>query len=268
MLSEQDWAQFERDGYLWLGQVVTDDELHALQARMDAIMLGQVRYAGMFFQLDSATGVYSDVPGGGAWAGPTLHYRKIETLERDALFLRYMQHPVFRAITHRVYGENVSIYRAMFMNKPAQRGTVLPYHQDAGTQWGLDRDPKITVWTALDDATIANGCMQVIPGSHKHGLFSEHGHTITPEQEAAFARDEDSVYLEARAGEAILLDNLMLHRSGVNTIDCPRRAFSVCYMDGATRSVRNPEHRFPPIFGEGALCPEEALPDESEAVCG
>lgn len=261
MLTEQDWIQFETEGYLRLGQVASDDELCAMQTRMDEIMLGKVRYEGMFFQLDSASGVYADVPGGGAWAGPALDYRKIETLERDEHFLRYMQHPAFRAITRRVYGENVSIFRAMFMNKPALRGTVLPYHQDGGSQWGLDRNPLITVWTALDDATIENGCMQVIPGSHKHGLFSERGHTITPEQEAQFAREEDSIYLEAKAGEAILLHNWLLHRSGVNTIVRPRRAFAVCFMDAATRRVRDLEFRFPQIFGEGALRVEDAHPD-------
>jgi hypothetical protein len=262
MLSDREWAQFERDGYLRLGQVATDDELRAMQARIDDIMLGRVRYDGLYFQLDSETGAYGDVGPGGEWAGPTLNYRKIELFGRDELFLRYMQRPLFREITRRVYGENVSIYRAMFMNKPANRGTVLPYHQDAGTQWRLDRDPLITVWTALDDSTIANGCMQVIPGSHRLGLFSEHGHTITAEQEAQYARDEDAVYLEAKAGEAILLNNLMLHRSGVNTLDGPRRAFSVCYMHADTRSTINPEtRRFPVIFGEGALRPEEVLPD-------
>ena len=254
MLSEQDWERFEREGYLSLGQVATDDELTALQTRIDEIMLGKVCYSGMYFQLDSATGVYSDVPQtDGKWAGATLDYRKIETLEQDPLFLAYMQHPVFRQITRRVYGEDVAIYRAMFMNKPAGRGTLLPYHQDGGTQWGLDRNPLITLWTALDPATIANGCMQVVPGSHKHGLFSERGHTITAEQEATYARDEDSVYLEAKAGEVILLHNWLLHRSGVNTIDISRRAFSVCYMEGATRAVRNPTVVFPQIFGADAL---------------
>ncbi|HLK61117.1 MAG TPA: phytanoyl-CoA dioxygenase family protein, partial [Chthonomonadaceae bacterium] len=145
-----EWTQFERDGYLRLGHVANADELCALQARIDEIMLGQVRYEGMYFQLDTETGVYADVGPGGSWAGPTLAYRKIERLEQDPLFLRYMQHPTFREITRRVYGEEVAIYRAMFMNKPAHRGTVLPYHQDGGSQWGLDRNPLITIWTALD----------------------------------------------------------------------------------------------------------------------
>jgi phytanoyl-CoA hydroxylase len=259
LISSKEWEQFDQDGYLVLGKVASDAEMEALGTRMDEIMLGRVRYEGMYFQLDSETGVYGDVPSGGQWAGSTLNYRKIEVLEKDPVFLAYMQHPVFREITRRVYGENVAIYRAMFMNKPAHRGTVLPYHQDGGTQWSLTMNPLITVWTALDDATVENGCMQVIPGSHKLGLLSERGHTITPEQEAEYCRDEASVYLEAPAGTAILLHNWLLHRSGVNTIDRSRRAFSVCYMDAATRHARNAEHRFPVIFGEGALRPEAAV---------
>jgi phytanoyl-CoA hydroxylase len=256
MLSEREWAQFERDGYLMLGQVISEAEREALGRRMDDIMLGRVRYEGMPCQLDSESGLYADVPVGGEWAGPTLNYRKIEQLEKDPLFLAYIQHPVFREITRRVYGENVAIYRAMFMNKPARRGTHLPYHQDGGPGFALTRDPVVTVWTALDDAMVENGCMQVIPGSHRLGLLSERGHTLTPEREAQYCRDEVSVYLEAPAGTATLLHNLLLHRSGVNPTGRPRRAVSVCYLDGATRHTRKPEHRFPLVFGEGALRPE------------
>jgi len=259
VLSAAQWKQFERDGYLVLGQVASDVEMAALGRRMDEIMLGRVRYEGMYFQLDSESGDYGDVPSGGGWVKSTLSYRKIEVLEKDPLFLAYLQHPVFREIARRVYGENVAIYRAMFMNKPARRGTILPYHQDGGTQWSLSINPLITVWTALDDSTVENGCVQIIPGSHKLGLLSERGHTITPEQEAAYCQDEQSVFLEAPAGTAILLHNWLLHRSGVNTIDRPRRAFSVCYMDAATRNTRSPEHRFPTVFGAGALRPAEAV---------
>ena len=65
MLSKAQWAQFERDGYLVLGQVISDAELEALGRRMDDIMLGRYRYEGMYFQLDSETGAYGDVPSGG-----------------------------------------------------------------------------------------------------------------------------------------------------------------------------------------------------------
>jgi phytanoyl-CoA hydroxylase len=258
MFTQAERQEWDERGYLYLGQVASDALLAAMQQRIDDLMMGRIPNDAIWFQLDSDSGVYSDVPGGGKWAGATLNYRKIEALERDPVFLEYIQLPKFRAITEAVYGPDVAIYRSMFMNKPAQKGTILPYHQDAGSQWRLSKDPVMTIWTALDDATIAKGCMQVIPGSHKLGLLSEHGHTITPEQEAQYARDENSVYLEAKAGEAILLNNLMLHRSGVNSEDTPRRAFSVCYMDADTRSTVD-GRSYPKVFGEGALRVEEAV---------
>lgn len=255
MFTAEQRAAWERDGYVRLGRVADDAQLAALQQRIDDIMLGRVPNDKIWFQLDSETGKYEDVPStDGRWCGPTLAYRKIEKLETDPIFLAYIQHPLFREITRQLIGEEVTIFRAMFMNKPARRGTVLPYHQDAGSQWGLDRQPYVTIWTALDDATIENGCVQIIPGSHKLGLFSEYGHTITPEQEAKYARDEDSVYLEAKAGEVFLLHNLLLHRSGVNRTDRPRRAFSVVYLDAATRVVKG-NRVLPKVFGEGALTP-------------
>lgn len=253
MLTDEQLRFYDENGYLRLGRILSEDELRALQRRIDDIMLGRVVYEGMFFQLDSETGRYGDLAGGG-YAGPTLNYRKIQDLERDPLFLAFMQAPLFREITRRLVGENVSCFRAMFMNKPARRGTVLPYHQDGGSQWGLDRERFVTVWTALDPATRANGCVQIVPGSHKLGLLSERGHTITPEQEAEHAKEEDSLFLEAEPGESILLHNYVLHRSGINPSGQSRRAFSVVYMDAATRRVEDGS-TFPVIFGEGALVP-------------
>jgi hypothetical protein len=120
-------------GYLRLGKLISDEELAALQQRIDDIMLGNVFYENMMFQLDSKTGVRTDNPRASVGhKGSTLKYRKIQDLERDPLFLTYMQYPLFREITHHYIGEDVSIFRAMFMNKPAHRGTVLPWHQDVG----------------------------------------------------------------------------------------------------------------------------------------
>ena len=148
-------------------------------------------------------------------------------------------------------GEDVSIFRAMFMNKPAEQGTVLPWHQDVGVGWGVDNNPITTVWTALDAATVENGCMQIVPGSHKHGVITEK-HFPSAEQLAECAPPGSEMDLVAEAGEAILLNNLLLHRSGLNSTGQPRRAFSTAYMDGASRSVRTGQ-RYPMIFGEGAL---------------
>lgn len=250
------WAQYERDGYLKLGRLLGDADLSALQRRIDDIMLGRARidYDRVLMQLDSVTGKYNDAgPQTKGWKGATLAYRKIQDLELDPLFLAYMQRPIFRDICARVYGPDTPIacFRAMFMNKPARQGTWLPWHQDRWTH--LDRDPLITVWTALDPATIANGCVQVIAGSHRHGLInsSHPSGFLTEEQAQRYAPADKVVHLELAAGEVVLLHNWLLHASDVNRTDIPRRAFSVCYMDGRARASNG--ETYPILFGEGAL---------------
>lgn len=250
-LTREQWDFYDQNGYLVLGETLPEDDLAALQERLDEIMLGRadVDYDRMLMQLDSETGRYEDtgVQSNG-WKGATLAYRKIQNLEHDPLFRNYLAQPLFREICAEVYGPDTPIacFRAMFMNKPANRGTILPWHQDAWTY--LDRQPEITVWTAIDPATIANGCVQVIPGSHKLGRVNpQHGSGyLTAEQAQRYCPEEEIVYLELAPGEAVLLHNWLLHRSDVNKTDIPRRGFSVCYMDARTQAANG--EVFTPLF--------------------
>lgn len=257
-ISSEQWAQYERDGYIKLGQVLSDADLAALQTRCDDIMLGKANldYDRIMMQLDSEDGAYENAPAQTkGFKGATLNYRKMQDLEYDPLFLEYMQRPVFKEICDYVYGPETPIaaFRAMFMNKPARRGTLLPWHQDRWTH--LDIDPLVTVWTALDPATIANGCVQIIPGSHKFGLINPaHGSGfLTPELAAQYAPDDKIEYMELKPGEVALLHNWLLHRSDTNTTDISRRAFSVCYMDGNTHASNGETYNI--MFGEGAMQP-------------
>jgi phytanoyl-CoA hydroxylase len=251
-LTDKQWNEYEEKGYLNLGKLLNDEDLERLRQRIDDIMLGKAacNYDQMLMQLDSENGKYEDagVQTKG-FKGATKNYRKIQDLEHDPEFLEYLKLPIFRSICARVYGEStpVSAFRAMFMNKPAKKGTWLPWHQD---RWNyLDKDPLLTAWTALDPATVANGCVQIIPGSHKLGLLNA-AHTsgfLTKELAAEYCPPEKVVHLELKAGEVAILHNWLLHASDVNTSDISRRAFSVCYMDGNTRDTRGKE-TFPGIF--------------------
>ena len=80
-------TEFEERGYVHLGRVLGEDSLRALQERIDAIMLGEVPYEHMRFQLDSEDGAYGNTPPETVGhKGPTLAYRKIMDLEQDPLF--------------------------------------------------------------------------------------------------------------------------------------------------------------------------------------
>lgn len=258
-LTEDEWSSFESDGYVLLGRVMDDEELARLGKRIDDIMLGtaDVDYERTMMQLDSD-------PERDGKPGPqskghkraTLAYRKIQGLEYDEDYLTYMQKPLMKHICEHVYSgaKSIGCFRAMFMNKPAHEGTELQWHQD---RWSdLDRDPKITLWAALNDATIANGCIKIVPGSHSDLINSEHGAGfLNQEQMDMVVAESEPEFLEMKAGEGVLLHNWMLHSSEVNSTDTPRRAFSVCYLDGDTVSSRGTQ--FPKIFGDGALTLEE-----------
>lgn len=238
-------------GWARLGPAAPPATIAALRARADAIMAGQTPRDGVFFQHDAPTGAYQDLRFGDGWIGPSPAYRKIEGLERDPVFLAWIGGDVARAIAGAAIDGPVAIARAVLWTKAAARardaggaiagGTELPWHQDGGRFWGLSAQPTLTVWTALDDAPVESGCVEVIPGTHHGGLATAEGGTIPDELTAP--RLAEVVALPARAGDVLLLHNLVWHRSRRNATAHPRRALSVCYMSAAitcTRKKRSP----------------------------
>jgi hypothetical protein len=194
----------------------------------------------MFYQLDNESGRYEELVYGRGWEGPSLNYRKIEKLERDPVFLAWIENPLFERIARGRIPGDLAIYRAILMSKRAEGGTNLPWHQDGGAFWGLDKDPELQIWTAIDDAPEEAGCVEIVPGTHD-GLATHLGGVVPPDKVAArFARQPppEIVPLPAKAGEAILIHNYAWHRSGVNRTQAPRRAISVCYIPATTRCQR------------------------------
>lgn len=231
-------AHWRALGWARLGVVASQEALDAMRTRADDIMMGRVVHDGLFFQRDSPTGRYEDLVFGRGWEGPSLGYRKIEKLEVDPIFRAWLENELFERVARAILGEAVALYRATLFTKSAKGGTVLPWHQDGGSFWGLDRDPELQIWTALDDTPPQSGCIEVVDASHLGGLATPLGGTIQPHVARERRAEERVVALPARAGEAILIHNYLWHRSGKNTTGQPRRAFTVAYIDAATRCTR------------------------------
>ena len=232
------FARFDAEGYAPLGKILTDDALSLLQTASDDLLLGRVKPEGMFFQLDSPTGKYDDVAFDTGWVGPRLDYRKVEKLEREPRFLALIENPLFAKIAHARIGPDVAIYRAVLWVKAPSGGTELPWHQDGGRFWGLDRAPTLQTWVALDDAPLDAGCVRVVPGSHRAGLVTEFGGQVADEVLARENAEARAVSLPVKAGEAMLLHNHTWHTSGLNRSGKIRRAVGICYMDAATKCTR------------------------------
>jgi hypothetical protein len=231
-------ADFERLGFARLGRVLDDAAVAALGARLDDLMSARVRYDGMFFQRDSPTGRYEDLRFGEGWQGPSPEYRKIEKLELDPLFRAFIDNPLYERIARARIDGPIALYRAVVFNKSARGGTALPWHQDGGVFWGVEPAPRLQIWTALDDCTVGGGCLEVLPGSHHAGLATPQGGVIVDEALRAADAERRALPLPARAGEALLIDNHLWHRSGMNTTQRRRSTFSICLLPASARCLR------------------------------
>lgn len=229
---------FAEHGYACLGRVMTDAGLDLLRSRAEELMLGRRVYTGMFFQMDSATGRHEDAPLGQGWVGPSLGYRKLEKLELDEAFLSWIQNPLYERIARRRIEGAISLYRCILFNKAAAGGSDIPWHQDGGRLWGLSEDPHLQIWTALDDAPLDGGCLEVVPGSHGWGLATALGGVVPPDRVAAVDAEARAVPLPVAAGESIMVHNVLWHRSKRTLTGRRRLGLSVCYMSAQTKCLR------------------------------
>lgn len=250
-LTPEEQGHFEEVGYLITRSLLHGEALRALQDEIDHIMLGtaDVRYDDLMMELDSPTEAKADYSPG--FKGATLSYKRIQHLDIAPVVRRYIQQPLFRDACARIYGEKtVSLFRAMLVNKLPGRGAVIGWHQDC---WNyLDTNPLLTVWTALDPANAESGGLRVLPGSHRQEHLSKEDSSgfLTEAMVEEYCRDREVVHLHVEPGDAVLLHNHLLHASDRNASARRRRAISVCYMDAATRNLRE-SVSYPVVFGPG-----------------
>ena len=90
-------------------------------------------------------------------------------IQWDARLHRIATHPRLLALVERLIEAQPGIFEDKALIKPPRVGREKPWHQDHA-YWNLPLDAHVvTVWIALDAATVDNGCLYVIPGSHREG---------------------------------------------------------------------------------------------------
>jgi ectoine hydroxylase-related dioxygenase (phytanoyl-CoA dioxygenase family) len=125
-------------------------------------------------------------------------------------------------------GNNLILQYSKLNMKGPKVGSIVEWHQDFSYYPHTNAD-LLSCLIYLDDATEENGCLEVIPGSHKLGLLDHDidGYFRGPENITPLLPKK--VSLVAPAGSVIFLHCLTLHFSNVNRSDKPRRAFLPAY---------------------------------------
>lgn len=183
-------AQFHRDGYLAFENVLTQTEVADARAALTEIhtRLYHEAKAGQAKVREAnpnATKNYSGMSLLAPGTGFGIHYEPginpmdLTLEEAEAKFRKAHgyedQHPVFqKLVAHprsqgfvsQILGEDAVLKNTMALSKPPFIGSEKPWHQDNAYFNWLPLEKLATVWIALDDATVENGCMFVLPGFH------------------------------------------------------------------------------------------------------
>lgn len=133
-------------------------------------------------------------------------------------------------------GPNIGLWASHFIAKEPLIGRATPWHEDSSYWQGrLDRmDQIVTVWLAIDRSDRENGCMRVIPGTHRNG-FSDYeevdkaNNTFGSEIKADQIDESKAVYFELDPGFASLHDGRIIHGATANTSPRRRAGYTMRY---------------------------------------
>jgi phytanoyl-CoA hydroxylase len=235
---------FEENGYLLCKGVFAQSEVEEMRAAVDAIIS---RASGTRFDMNHTWG-------GDHMAEQDLREAMLKGFHdlqyHDAVFARAIANPNLVEALTGVIGPNVQLHHTKMLVKPPERGAAFPMHQDY--PYFPHRLHTVTAASVhLDDATEENGCLRVIPGSHRLGPIDEIG--------GSHALDSDEYPIErgeavpARAGDVLLFNYLTIHGSGLNRSDRPRRNVLFQYRDPVAEPVLRDGREGHVNWGQGLM---------------
>lgn len=145
-----------------------------------------------------------------------------------------------------LFGEPAVLFKDK-INFKMPGGDGFKPHQDQQAGWSVYASLFITVLISIDDATPANGCLEIVAGQHRRGLIGEEWKPLGDEIMATM----DVVPLTTRRGDVVFFDSYVPHGSKANLTDRPRRVLYVTYNrasegDQRARYFADKQKSFPP----------------------
>lgn len=230
MLSSDQRAGYERDGYVMVEDLVSAEEVAALRARVREYTHGGRPADRIRLQVEPRV-----QRGEVTVAHPGDGIRKIDGLvEGDDLFRGLGLNARIVGIIEQLLGPDLKLFRNSLLLKPPEVGSPKGWHQDS-PYWPIEPMSLCSCWFPLDDATPENGCMAVLPGWHRKGALP---HVSVTDD---FVIREDAVDPDAgllvpmRAGSGLFFHSLLPHYTAPNRTDRWRRAIALSYMSAQSR---------------------------------
>ena len=219
LVTEVQREQYRREGYFILERVIPEavlaglrEECGRLLAERDAMM--------------EAKGITTD---------GISHYRQRYFISKEwrtsAAIRDFLFSELMAEVGRATLGENVYLFHEQYVVKAAERGMKFAWHQDSGYIGHYHR-PYLSCWCALDDMTVENGTVYVLPyqraGMQPDDLF-DHRIEDNTNDKVGYHGDDPGVAALVPAGSMVVFSSRTFHRSGPNTTDGMRRVYLAQY---------------------------------------
>jgi ectoine hydroxylase-related dioxygenase (phytanoyl-CoA dioxygenase family) len=256
MLTQEQVARFQADGFIKGSRVLGDEEVETLQREMLRIIDEQHTLEQKPVLLRNLSGK-ADAP---VW-------QIVNIWQASEPFRALIHNPVIvQELVQLTGASELRLWHDQIQYKPAQVGGVNMWHQDS-PYWPtlMPKDQQITAWVALDDVDEDNGCMSMVPGSHRWGDQISFLHTfkdfdaLPPEFDG---HRLTRISCPVRRGEVHYHHSLTWHGSHANRSGRPRRAIALHYMTGDTRYVATGTHVMKPFIEAAGVADGDPIQGE------
>jgi phytanoyl-CoA hydroxylase len=259
MLTTEQRAQYQRDGYLVIPGFKSAEQIAALRARAEQIVNDfdpnqsrtifttrdqESKTEDYFLDSDNTVRCFFEEeafgPDGELRQAKALSINKIGHAmhDLDPVFNRFSRDARLAEVAVDLGLQEAQVWQSMYIFKQPGIGGEVRWHQDA-TYFDSTPISVTTFWFALEDATKDNGCLWVEPGGHRGPLrerFLRNGRQIRMEKldSTPWPDDSTAVPLEAKAGSLVCFHGLLPHYSAPNRSAVSRHAYTLHVTDART----------------------------------
>jgi phytanoyl-CoA hydroxylase len=227
MLSQEQVSFFQENGYLLVSGIFSVKQLDELEVAFDGIIARRLaRREG----LDATWGGDAWRAKYGATETVVLHTHDVQAY--DAAWTRALVHdPLTEAMSQVIGCPNVQLHHTKLFQKPAEKGSPFPMHQDI-PYFPHEKHTMTAAVVHLSDATTDMGCIAVYPGSHKLGQLEtwEHNHLDPAKYPLSKA-----TLCPAKRGDVLFFNYKTIHGSGINSSSKTRKTVLIQFRDPTDR---------------------------------
>ncbi len=218
--------QYNEDGFIIIRNLLTEEEIQSIQDLRKRIDMEAKAGGFQDFLREKTRYEFERIETEGFPARSTLRAVKNPWPNEEA-FRNVSGSDKILDIVEKLIGPEIYYHSSKLFFKSARGGRRKPWHQD-WAYWDHMNQRQVTVWLAIDEAIRENGCIEVIPGSHKKGLIKHyHGEDFMIEEGGI--DPAKIVYAVMKPGDVLFFDVLTLHASAANHSDKGRLCCIIDY---------------------------------------